>query len=51
MQGERKTKEGAGLNVEGKAGEKEGDSRSRESIWGCMAMDEIGTGLGSEWDL
>lgn len=22
-----------------------------ERIWGCVAMGEVGTGLGSEWDL
>lgn len=44
MQDEKETKEGAGLNMEGKAGRKEGDSRSRDSIWGSMVVAGVRTG-------
>lgn len=38
MQDEMETKEGAGVNMEGEAGRKEGDSRSRDSTWGCVLV-------------
>ena len=31
----------AGWNVQGKEVEKEGDSRGREGVWGCMAISGV----------
>lgn len=45
MQAKKETKEGAGLNIQGKPGRKEGDSRSRDNIWRCM----VAVGVRRHW--
>lgn len=40
----------AGWSVEGKEAENEGDSRSRDGVWGCTATGGVGR-IKGEWDL